>query len=147
MECLTRRGFDAGAVTGTVLDLGRDLDPAAWLAEQGLSFEAVGGPTEATDAPASTADGPTHYRLGVRGVAVVLHRSPTTRPHEPEEAERRQFLGLFEESMARLRPDVVVNFGGDALATEVRRRARAGGAAVVFALHNFNYCLWHENLH
>jgi len=139
MESLARQGCSVAAVTGTVFDFGRDVDPAAWLAEQGLTFEVVNGRTESTAATPSNADAPTHYRLNVRGVAAVLHESPTTRSHEADEAERRGFLRLFEEAVARLRPEVVVTYGGDALAAEVRRVSRANGSAVVFALHNFNY--------
>ena len=41
--------------------------------------------------------------------------------------------------MDRFRPHVVVNYGGDALADQIRRQAGARGAAVVFALHNLSY--------
>ncbi len=139
MECLARRGFAAAAVTGTVLDAGRDVDPAAWLAEQGVVVEPGGGRDGRTDAPAPAADGPAYYRMHTRGVAVVLHRSPTTLPHEPDQSESLAFARLFEGLVAQFRPDVVVSFGGDALATRLRQIARAAGAAVVFALHNFNY--------
>jgi len=57
----------------------------------------------------------------------------------PGESEIRDFLELFEGYLAEVRPDVLVNFGGDILSVEIRRRARARGIAVVFALHNFNY--------
>jgi hypothetical protein len=39
----------------------------------------------------------------------------------------------------RFQPEVLVNYGGDRLAHEIRSRAQARGIAVVFALHNFSY--------
>ena len=139
LECLARHGFAVGATTGTVLESGQDVEPGSWLVEQRLKFESPEAPTSRGDEPISTLDSPTSYRLRGRDVEVVLHRSSTTRPHEPDEPEIRGFLRLFEEVMDRSRPDVVVNYGGDSLAALVRQRSRARGAAVVFALHNFNY--------
>jgi glycosyltransferase involved in cell wall biosynthesis len=139
MECLARHGFAAAAMTGTVLDSRRDVDPAMLLSEQGLAFEALGERDGLTKLPPDSAADPTAYRLHVRGVAVVLHKSPTTRPHVADEHEQQGFLRLLEQILERSRPDVVVTYGGDALAAEIRRRAGASGAAIVFALHNFNY--------
>jgi hypothetical protein len=36
MECLATWGFPAMAMTSTVVDAGKELDPGNWLAEQGL---------------------------------------------------------------------------------------------------------------
>lgn len=138
LECLGRYGFTVGAMTGTVLDSGHVVEPGSWLVDQGLDFEMPDVPTARAE-PISTLDSPTSYRLHERDVAVVLHRSPTTRPHEPDIHETRGFLRLLEEVMVRFRPQVVVNYGGDSLATRIRHLARSHGAAVVFALHNFNY--------
>jgi glycosyltransferase involved in cell wall biosynthesis len=139
MECLARNGFTVGAVSGTVWESGREVVPEAKLAEQGFAFENLSIQFGSMNPPGSEAEAPAYYRLHVRGVEVMLHRSPTTRPHTPDETERRGFIRLFEETLDWFRPDVVLNLGGDALAAEVRHRARAQGAAVVFALHNFNY--------
>jgi glycosyltransferase involved in cell wall biosynthesis len=139
MEALARLGFAAEALTGTVLELGQDVDPETWLAGRGAAFEAGGGRVWTADARRLRADVPPHYRLTVRGVPVTLFRSATTRPHEPDDAEREDFLRLFDATLERFRPDVLVNFGGHRLEHEMRLRARARGAAVVFALHNFGY--------
>jgi glycosyltransferase involved in cell wall biosynthesis len=138
MECLARRGLPAMAVTGTVVEMGEELDPGNWLAEQGLVPEFFDGQANSTSTVALEVDAP-HYRLAAGGVQVVLHKSPTTRPHEPEEPEISGFLRLFEGILDDFHPNVLLNFGGDPLAAEIRRRARARGIAVVFALHNFNY--------
>lgn len=139
MECLARHGFAAAAMTGTILDSGRDVDLATLLAEQGLTFEDLGEPAGSTESPPDSEGVSTAYRLHARGVAVVLHKSPITRPHVSDEYEQQGFLRLLEQTLEWSRPDVVVTYGGDALAAEIRRRARARGAAIVFALHNFNY--------
>jgi glycosyltransferase involved in cell wall biosynthesis len=139
MECLWRHGFSAAAMSGTVLESAQDLDPIGWLAEQGMNAEPITGKTSSPDVPGPRSDSPLAYRLQARGVPVLLHRSPTTHPHQPDESECREFLGLFEGVLDEFRPDVVINFGGDALAAAIRHRARIRGAAVVFALHNFSY--------
>lgn len=139
MEGLARWGFPAAAMTGSVLESGEEVDPGSWLAGQGLRPEPVDGKPNAPADPGSEVDAPACYRLAARGVRVLIHRSRTTRPHVSEEPEIRGFLGLLEAALDDFRPDVLVNFGGDTLAAEIRRRARARGIAVVFALHNFNY--------
>jgi glycosyltransferase involved in cell wall biosynthesis len=139
MECLARHGFAAAAMTGTALDSNGNVEPEVWMAEQGLTFEAVSGSIGLIDAPVPTPDDLIGYRLRVRDVEVLLHRSPTTCSHEPDERERQAFLRLLEETLDRFRPGVVVNYGGDALAAQIRGQSRAKGAEVVFALHNFSY--------
>ena len=139
MECLSRLGFTVAAMSGTVLELTQEHDPGQWLADQGLIPEPGFDHARSSNDSGSRSDTPHYYRLLARGVPALPHRSPTTIPHEPDEAESREFLGLFEGVLDEFRPEVVVNFGGDALALEVRRRARARNATVVFALHNFNY--------
>src|SRR5262249_28058159 len=91
------------------------------------------------DARGMRADSPPHLRLTVGGVPITLHHGPTTRPHEPDDAERSEFLRLFEATLERFRPDVLVGYGGSPLPAEVFARARARGVATIFALHNFRY--------
>src|SRR5262249_7180513 len=84
-------------------------------------------------------EGWNRYNLSVGGVPVTLLRGLETSLHIANAAERRQYLSLFERMLSQFKPDIVVNFGGDLLAHEVRSRARARGVTVVFTLHNFNY--------
>jgi len=128
MECLARRGFAVEALSGSLLESTGGEDFALWLARREFAFEKSCDPL-----------GQTAYRTHASGVAVTLCGCPTTIPHIPDEAERRSFIRIFQETIDRFRPDIVVNFGGDPLATEIRRRARASNSSVVFALHNFNY--------
>lgn len=126
MEALGRRGGAVEALSGVMLDLGREVDPVDWLAERGLEFEREGGE-------------PAHLRLNVRGVPITLHLGPTTRSRAVDDAERGEFFRLFEAALERFRPDVVVSYGGDRINREVLATARARGIATVFPLHNFNY--------
>ena len=43
MECLADWGFSAMAMTGTVVERGKELDPGNWLVEQGLMPEFFDG--------------------------------------------------------------------------------------------------------
>lgn len=140
-EALARWGFAIEALTGTMLDLDREIDPADWLARWGIAFEASGGESWSLDARGLRAEVPRQYRFTLRGVPVTLHQSPTSRLHEPDAAERDEFLRLYTAVLERFRPEVLINFGSDMLAHEVRARARAQGITVVFALHNLNYPL------
>lgn len=117
-------------MTGTVLESDNDIDAPAWLAGQGIRLESFRGGNDSAQAC---------YRVLAKGVEVWLHASPTTRPHVLEGCEIRSYLDLFDRCLDEKRSDVLVTFGGDALAVEIRRRARSRGMAVVFALHNFNY--------
>ena len=139
MECLSRRGFDVEAITGTVLGLSEAFDPCSWLIARGLAPESRGGGSWSVDARGLRADVPPHEHLTLKSVPVTLHRSAMTQPHEPDDNEREDFLRLFQDVLQRFRPDVLINYGGDALAHQIRTQARAAGAVVVFALHNFNY--------
>jgi glycosyltransferase involved in cell wall biosynthesis len=139
MEALGRQGLAVEALSGTMLEVRQEVDPDAWLSARRLSFEVCGGSSWSLDARGLRADVPPHYRLTVSGVPVTLHRSPITRPHQPDEAECMEFLRLFKTTLDRFQPDILVNYGGDGLAHEIRSRASVRGVAVVFALHNFNY--------
>jgi glycosyltransferase involved in cell wall biosynthesis len=139
MEALSRQGFAAEAISGTFLGHGLEVRIADWLAGRGLDFEACGGGALSVGASGLWAQSPIHYRLIMRGVMVTLHECTSGRPHLPDKMERSGFLRLFGAILDRFHPDVLVNFGGDLLAEQIRAAARAAGATVVFALHNFSY--------
>lgn len=81
---------------------------------------------------------PPHYTATVRGVPVTLYRGSGAGSLD-DDIEQESFLRLYSVTLERFRPNIVVNYGGDHLAHEIRRLARAAGAVVVFALHNFSY--------
>ena len=119
MECLARRGFAAAAVTGTVLESAQRGDVETLLVAQGSKADTDGDRSSA--GPLMSAGFPGALRGNVRGVDVLLHRSPITSLHEADESEIRGFLGLLDEAMARFRPEVVVTWGGDSLAQGIQQ--------------------------
>jgi len=139
METLSRHGLAAEALTGTILESPGESRPESWLAGRGVSFEVSPEAATSLDARGLRVDAAPHIRAAVAGVALTLHRSPTSTTHEPDEFERAEILGLLDRAINRFRPDVLLNFGGDSLAHEARSLARGRGVAVVFALHNFSY--------
>jgi glycosyltransferase involved in cell wall biosynthesis len=139
MQALARHGFAAEVLTGAMLDVFEDHDPRAWVAGRYEGPVQVVEPAWQCDARGIRSDAPGHLRLVVGGVPVTVHLHSTTRPHDPDEGEGREFLQLFETVRARFRPHVVVGYGGNWLAREVFRRARAASIATVFMLHNFQY--------
>ena len=138
MECLATWEFPAMAMTGTVVEAGKELDPGNWLAEQGLTPQFFDGPADPASGIVPNVNASPHYRLNEGSVQIVLHRSPTSQPHALEEPEITGFLCLLEGVLDEFRPDVLINFGSDSLEVEIRRRARARGIAVVLALQDFN---------
>ncbi len=89
------------------------------------------------DAQGVRADVPPHYRLVAGNVPVTLYRSPINHRNSPDD-ECEDFLRLFERVLEQFRPDILITYGGDRLAMEIRARARARKVAVVFALHNLS---------
>ena len=139
LELLASKGFQTEALTGVAFESGGDVDIGDWLRKRDLAFEVVGGGSWTVSAHGVQSPLWPCQRLTVRGVSVSLYGGPSTWVDRPDRSNAHELLGLFQESLSRFRPDVVINFGGDALAHEVRRRARGSGCFVVFPLHNFNY--------
>jgi len=136
LEGLARRGWPVAAVCSTVFEGQRELDPLQWPVGLDLATESISIPP----GPFTPQGGGWRaLRRVIRGVDVLIHRSPSSRPHQPDECEAREFLKLYEVFQEEFRPDVVLSFGGDSLAAGARRLARTGGVASVFALHNFSY--------
>ncbi len=139
MEALSRRGFAVEALSGVILESASEVDADSWLVGRGIRFEVVAGETLTVDARGVRADFPHHFRADVAGVPIAIHRSPTSRPHDPDPSERAEILSLLGRTLDRFRPHVLLNIGGDLLAHEARTLARERGVAVAFALHNFSY--------
>jgi len=131
MESLARSGVAVEVLSGAMLDLDREVDPADWLAGRGWTIERH-AKDELSGLPAC-------LRLVARGVPVIIHEGPTSRLHDPDDDERSEFLHLYAHVMGRFRPREVVAYGGNRLANEVRAHAKARGVTMVFPLHNFRY--------
>jgi glycosyltransferase involved in cell wall biosynthesis len=131
-------GFSTEVLSGIMLDRDREGELAEWLAGRHCRPEP---PIEAwgVDGEGRRVAVPPHLRVTHRGIAITLHRGPTSKPHETDDIERIEFLTLLDLTLARFRPDVVVGYGGDRLANEVRALARAREIVTVVPLHNFHY--------
>ena len=78
--------------------------------------------------------------LSVNGVRVTLMPTVSSRAERsPDPRESASFLELAEQVFDRIRPDVLLTYGGHPASLELMRRARLRGIAVVFHLHNFGY--------
>jgi hypothetical protein len=93
MECLARHGFAAAAMTGTALDSNGNVEPEVWMAEQGLTFEAVSGSIGLIDAPVPTPDDLIGYRLRVRDVGFYSTEARRRARTSPTNASARRFSG------------------------------------------------------
>ncbi len=138
MEALARHGIAVEVLCSTMLGWGREVDLGAWLAARGGAPEAGGGDAWTGDPTGIRPEGSPHWRLIVRGVPITLIPG-STRPHEPDEREVRDFLQTFAATLERFRPDVVVSYGGSSLSRAVLKRAKVHGVATVFPLHNLRY--------
>src|SRR4051794_6156880 len=65
------------------------------------------------------------------GVPVSLLRGPSTRRHEPDDAERQAVLFLLDAAIERSRPEILLANDVGPLSAEVLGRARARGLATV----------------
>ncbi|MDX2036074.1 MAG: glycosyltransferase family 4 protein [Isosphaeraceae bacterium] len=139
MQALARRGYGAEVLSGTVLDLGVEVDPPTWLAGRGEEDPAVLARSWDCDVRGIRTEREDLVRLTVGGVPVSVHAWPSALRRNPDAVEGEGFLGIFEAILARHRPDLVAGYGGTWLMREIFSRARARGIATAFFLHNFNY--------
>ena len=110
MELLARKGFDVEVLSGLRFDVDREVDVDAALAGKEII-------KEERDSFYSFP----HDRLIYNGMLITLHRASSTRPHEADEREQQEFLGLLDEAFERFRPDVLIGYGGDRLARSFRK--------------------------
>lgn len=140
MGCLSRNGFGASVLCGTVIDAGPSGDdPARFLGERGWPVEPVESDTLMIGSSGIRHPVPPHIRSEVDGVEIAIHRRPLHRAWDADPEERREFLQLLEGTFSRARPDVLLTYGGDTLTRDILKYARERGTATVFALHNFAY--------
>jgi|GEM_PF-751069 len=97
---LTQLGLSCKAVGRFVVPAEQETDPSSWLAERGWRNIAD------SSSPADLAR-PT-VRAEVQDVSITLYSGPTTKPHAPDDAERVEFLQLFDALLSTGHPDVVM---------------------------------------
>jgi len=127
MRGLARLGHPVGVLCGTAIDAGPVEDPADFLAARGLPYAA------------GRAGEPPCLTLVDGGVPVTIYRRHLGPLRAPDRAEVHDFGRLLGAALARLRPDVLVTYGGDPLTLGVLAEARRMGIATAFLLHNFAY--------
>jgi glycosyltransferase involved in cell wall biosynthesis len=132
LELLATHGWACAACTAAVTDFDQDVPTEQLLDQHGL----VADVRQAAHAAAPF----TLYHVVQAGIPVTLfrpHASPLQR--EPTAAEGDAFLAVLAGVLDRFRPDLVLTYGGQAVAAALRRLARRRGARVVFHLHNDAY--------
>ena len=140
LEALSLRGCHVEALTSNLLELdqGKDFDFRPWF--QGAAVENGLSAIEFWEVAEGGGLGlPSHIQFECNSVRNFLFEAKTSRLHKFDETEGRGFMRLFELVVARCRPDVLVNFGGNTLSQSIRAMARSKGIPVVFPLHNFAY--------
>jgi glycosyltransferase involved in cell wall biosynthesis len=136
---LTRHGFAVEALCGTVVDSDLVSAPEQLLTNLKLTVEASGGGSLLVGMDGVHTAMPPHLCTIVGDVPLTVHRRTTRRSRSTDPEETRDLLGLFETTVDRFRPHVLMTYGGDSITKEILVRARRRGIAVVFALHNFSY--------
>ncbi len=126
-EAMSRVGFVREVLCGALLDSGREVDPAGWLAGRGREFEAVAGSVEVRP-DGVRVEVPPHSIGVVDGVPVTIHRATANA------AGLEEFLRLLDAVLDRARPEVVVALGWGRIAREALARGRARGASTVLWL-------------
>jgi glycosyltransferase involved in cell wall biosynthesis len=139
LEGLARRGFACEALSGLGREHGGDLDLGTFLLGSDTPYEIAGGENLSADSSDPGAAVPVHYRLAFKDVFVTLARRISAGRPEPGDDAYGEFLRLYETTLNRFRPEILVNYGASRLSREVRARASSRGVAVVFVLHNCNY--------
>lgn len=143
MQRMSHIGFNVEALCGPVVDAGAKIEPLSLLSEIDPGCTLVGcersGSVVTVGTPGIHLTEPPHIRAIAGNVPVnALNRTLRLNSRSSDD-EAEEFLLLFDATVARLRPDVLVTYGGDPLTLGILSRARAAGIATVFTLHNFGY--------
>ena len=132
-EALGARGWSCRVVCGPTLDYRDGRGPAGVLHRYQIPHH-----IERCAPPAGGRYELFHYTLN--GVPVSQYRPEGFDPARPATRDEGvPFLDVVGRACERIRPDVVLTYGGLPFAPPLIRRARRTGARVVFCLHNFAY--------
>jgi hypothetical protein len=133
LELLAARGSVYRVLTTAILNPERETSLDEVLA-------ALKPPAQKFQAELRSGGGAEVIDLSLNGVRVTLLPTPSKcAERSPDPREAAIFQELAERVFGRLRHDVLLTYGGHPARLELIRRARQGGIAVVFHLHNFGY--------
>jgi glycosyltransferase involved in cell wall biosynthesis len=138
MEALVLRGFCAEVLCGPILERNGETGLALLLAARGSPAVYYSAEPAVVAASGVQQSRPARIVASVNGVPTTI-LTGSTHPRAPSVGEQQDFLSLFERSLERLSPEVVITYGGGPLSRELLGRAKGRGAATVFALHNLRY--------
>lgn len=142
IEGLSRYGYMAEALCGTVVNSGTESDPLAIICDLDPGCLVAGNDVSTAwivGTPGVTMSNFPYLRGVIHGVPVTVPRRLLRRSGKLDTVEASELLSLFEATLDRFCPDVMVTYGGDLLTLEMLARARQAGVATVFTLHNFGY--------
>jgi glycosyltransferase involved in cell wall biosynthesis len=132
LELLVARGWQCAVLSGPELDFEQAASFEEVLRVQNLLFQFR--PGAVLDTPC------TLYHCVLGGVAVHAFVPAASGPRRsPTKEEGRAFLSLLDHVQQRLRPDLLLTYGGQWVAHHIIRRVKVKGVKVIFALHNLDY--------
>ena len=127
-EMVAGAGHRVRALATTASELAHHINVFDSLAEQGIR---VSRTRESGERPELTFQN--------RSIVYRLLDTGTARFDAWQKLHNRQFDLMFDQELARFRPDIVLTFGGTPDDVRRRKRARRQGVKVVFGLRNFGY--------
>ncbi len=130
LELLHEQGLPCSVFTGTLLDASEEMLFDEILAKRRVPYE-----THAVQL------GDTRIRLSFTShgkVPVTVFRNGSTRSGWTD-SENNAFIAAFERLLNYDRPDVLVNFGGDAISDRMMAAAKLRDIPIVAWIHNLAY--------
>jgi glycosyltransferase involved in cell wall biosynthesis len=145
LKLLAGLGFSCEAFCGGRFDAPEEVSLEDVLARRARPFEkesvALGGRTTNIFRTVVGGDADQQSATGRPGGAVPLTvvRTQSSRGQRMAQDEKGAMLGAYADFLDRVCPDVLMTYGGDAMARSMIAMAKARGMSVFFFLHNFDY--------
>ncbi len=102
---LSRNGFACEVLCGAAGESIRGVDAIPWLADRGHEFDAVDGTVTARP-EGIRVDVPPHLIGVADGVPMTIYLGTAATPHEPDDAERDEFLRLLDVVLKNQKGDI-----------------------------------------
>ena len=128
---LNELGFQCEAFCGSTSDAPEEILVQEQLASRGIPYDIQNGIVCGQQCRILNAR--------VRGTAVNVYLSGSTRGRWTGIPEIKAFLQSFARWLEAYRPDAVLTYGGDPVSLEMMRIAKSYDLPVVFGLHNLAY--------